>query len=160
DRVPTLTVQADVAPGGLPESIVAALRPAIEELSATLPPQYHIEVGGTVEEAAKSQASVIAAVPLMIFLTITLLMMQLQSFSRLFLVLSVVPLGLIGVIAALLAFNRPLGFVAILGVLSLVGMIARNGVILIEQVEIERRAGRHPWDAVVEASVSRFRPIM
>jgi multidrug efflux pump subunit AcrB len=160
NRVPTLTVQADVVPGQLPETVVASLAPAFEALAATLPPQYHVEVGGTVEEAGKSQASVIAAVPLMMLLMITLLMMQLQSFSRLLLVLSTVPLGLIGVIVALLSFGRPLGFVAILGVLTLVGMIARNGVVLIEQIEIERREGRHPWDAVIAASLSRFRPIV
>jgi multidrug efflux pump len=96
----------------------------------------------------------------MLLLMITLLMAQLQSFNRLFLVLSVVPLGLIGVIGGLLAFRQPLGFVAILGILALIGMIARNAVILIEQIESERSEGRLPWDAVVEASLSRFRPIM
>ena len=93
DRVPTLTVQADVAPGALPESVVAALAPAVEKLNASLPLPYHIEVGGTVEESANSRASVIAVVPAMLFLMITFLMIQLQSFSRLFLVLSVVPDG-------------------------------------------------------------------
>ena len=117
-------------------------------------------VGGTVEESAKSQASVFAVVPTMLFLMITLLMAQLQSFNRLVLVLSVVPLGLIGVVAALLVFDQPLGFVAILGILALFGMIARNGVILIEQIEIERSEGKHPWDAVIAASLSRFRPIV
>jgi multidrug efflux pump subunit AcrB len=160
DSTPTLTVRADVAPGQLPEAVVTALAPAIEQLRASLPTAYHIDVGGTVEESAKSQASVFAVVPVMLFLMITLLMAQLQSFSRLFLVLSVVPLGLIGVIAALLVFNQPLGFVAILGILALLGMVARNAVILIEQIEIERSEGRQPWDAVVEASLSRFRPIM
>jgi multidrug efflux pump len=159
DRVPTLTVQADVAPGALPESVVIALAPAVEKLNVSLPTPYRIELGGTVEESEKSKASVYAVVPLMLFLMITFLMIQLQSFSRLFLVLSVVPLGLIGVIAALLLFGRPLGFVAILGILSLFGMIARNAVILIEQVETERAQGVLPWDAVIEASVSRFRPI-
>jgi multidrug efflux pump subunit AcrB len=101
-----------------------------------------------------------AVVPLMLFLMITFLMIQLQSFSRLFLVLSVVPMGLIGVVFTLLLFNRPLGFVAILGILALFGMVARNAVILIEQVEIERAQGTPPWDAVIAASVSRFRPIM
>ena len=91
---------------------------------------------------------------------ITLLMMQLQSFNRVFLVLSVVPMGLIGVVAALLLFQKPLGFVAILGVLSLIGMIARNAVILIEQVESERRDGKDAWNAVIEATLARFRPIM
>ena len=91
---------------------------------------------------------------------ITFLMIQLQSFNRLFLVLSVVPMGLIGVVAALLLFQQPLGFVAILGILSLIGMIARNAVILIEQIEFERGEGQPAWNAVIEASVSRFRPIM
>ncbi len=160
NRVPTLTVQADVAEGQLPEAASAALAPAIEKLNASLPAPYHIAVGGTVEESAKSQASVLAVVPVMLFPMITFLMAQLQSFSRLFLVLSVVPMGLIGVIAALLLFDSPLGFVAILGILALVGMIARNAVILIEQIEIERAEGRAVWDAVIEASLSRFRPIM
>jgi multidrug efflux pump subunit AcrB len=160
DGTPTLTVRADVAPGQLPETVVSALTPAVEQLRATLPASCHIDVGGTVEESAKSQASVFAVVPVMLFLMITLLMAQLQSFNRLFLVLSVVPLGLIGVIGALLVLQQPLGFVAILGILALLGMIARNAVILIEQIEIERSEGRLPWDAVVEASLSRFRPIM
>jgi multidrug efflux pump subunit AcrB len=117
-------------------------------------------VGGTVEESAASQASVYAVVPVMLFITVTLLMMQLQSFSLLFLVLSVVPLGLIGVVAALLLFRQPLGFVAILGILSLLGMIARNGVILIDQIEAVRAEGVAVWNAVIEAATSRFRPIM
>lgn len=160
DGVPTLTVRADVAAGQLPETAVTALAPAVARLNATLPPSYRIDVGGVVEESGKSQASIIAVVPAMLFVIFTLLMAQLQSFSRLLLVLSVVPMGLIGVVGALLLFQQPLGFVAILGVLSLIGMIARNGVILIEQIEIERREGRPPWEAVVEASLSRFRPIV
>ncbi len=115
DGVPTLTIQADVIPGASPEAVVAALSPAVAKLDDSLPKSYHIAVGGTVEESAYSQASVYAVIPLMLFITITFLMMQLQSFSRLFLVLSVVPMGLIGVVAALLLFNKPLGFVAILG---------------------------------------------
>src|SRR5215472_4140911 len=160
DRVPTLTVLADVAPGVLPESVVDALAPAVANLSASLPAPYRIAVGGTVEESQKSQASVFAVVPLMLFLMITFLMIQLQSFNRLLLVLSVVPMGLIGIVAALLLFHQPLGFVAILGILSLLGMIARNAVILIEQIDFELVQGLDPWNAVIEASVSRFRPIM
>lgn len=102
----------------------------------------------------------IAVVPLMLFLMLTILMIQLQSFQRLFLVLSVAPLGLIGVVATLLVADKPLGFVAILGVLALVGMIARNSVILIDQVETEKSNGRAAWDAVIEATIHRFRPIM
>jgi len=160
NRVPTLTVQADVVPGGLPETAVAALAPAVKKLNASLPPSYHIATGGVVEESAQSQASVIAVVPLALLAMLTLLMMQLQSFNRVFLVLSVVPMGLIGVVGALLLFQKPLGFVAILGVLALVGMIARNAVLLIEQIEAERKQGKDAWTAVVEAAMSRFRPIM
>ncbi|MBV8937519.1 MAG: efflux RND transporter permease subunit, partial [Alphaproteobacteria bacterium] len=160
DRVPTLTVQADVVPGVLPESVVDGLAPAVAKLSASLPASYRIAVGGTVEESQKSKASVFAVVPLMLFAMITFLMIQLQSFNRLFLVLSVVPMGLVGIVAALLLFRQPLGFVAILGILSLLGMIARNAVILIEQIDFELARGIDPWNAVIEASVSRFRPIM
>ncbi|MGF7206175.1 multidrug efflux pump subunit AcrB [Skermanella aerolata] len=160
NRVPTLTLQADVAGGALPETVIDALVPEIEKLSATLPKGYRIEIGGIAEESAESSASVFAVVPLMVFLVLIVLMLQLRSFQRLFLVLSVVPLGLIGVVLALLLFGQPLGFVAILGILALVGMIAKNAVILIEQIEAERKAGRSVTEAVVEASSSRFRPIM
>jgi multidrug efflux pump subunit AcrB len=160
DRVPTLTVQADVIPGILPESVVDALAPAVTKLSASLPASYRIAIGGTVEESEKSKASVFEVVPLMLFAMITFLMIQLQSFNRLFLVLSVVPMGLIGIVASMLLFRQPLGFVAILGILSLIGMIARNAVILIEQIDFELAQGLDPWNAVIEASVSRFRPIM
>jgi multidrug efflux pump len=160
NRVPTLTVQADVVPGSSPEAAVAFLAPAVEKLQAGLPVGYRIAVGGTVEESANSQASVYAMVPAMLFLMLLFLMAQLHSFSRLAMVLSLVPMGLIGIVAALLISRRPLGFVAILGILALMGMIARNAVILIEQIEAERAQGRELWDAVVEGAVSRFRPIM
>ena len=160
DRVPTLTVQADVVPGALPDEVVAALGAKVSTLTKSLPRGYHIVVGGTVEESAKSQASVVAVVPLMIFIMLTVLMFQLQGFQRLILVLSVAPLGLIGVVAALLASGKPLGFVAILGVLALVGMITKNAVILIGQIEAERAAGKSVREAVTAASCSRFRPIL
>ena len=160
DRQPTLTVQADVAPGILPATVVQELAQRFDDLKTSLPAGYTVTVGGTVEESSKSQQSVIAVVPLMLFLMLTILMIQLQSFHRLLLVLSVAPLGVIGVVAALLASGKPLGFVAILGVLALIGMIARNSVILIDQIETERANGRHPWDAVIEATTNRFRPIL
>ncbi|WP_414462145.1 efflux RND transporter permease subunit [Hyphomicrobium sp. DY-1] len=159
-RLPTLTVQADVASSATPEAAVAALAPAVKKLSEALPRGYRVDVGGTVEESANSQASVFAKVPLMLFLMLLFLMAQLYSFSRLILVLCIVPMGLIGIVAALLMSGRPLGFVAILGILALMGMIARNAVILIEQIETERAGGRDTWDAVVLGTVSRFRPIM
>ncbi len=160
DRRPTVTVQADTMPGTQAATVVQELEPKIAALTASLPSGYHIAVGGTVEESDKAQASVAAALPLMLVLTLTVLMTQLQSFSRLFLVFSVAPLGLLGVVAALLLADKPLGFVALLGVLALTGMIARNSVILIDQIETEKARGRHPWDAVIEATSHRFRPIL
>jgi multidrug efflux pump len=159
DRTPTLTVQADVAPGATPEAAVQSFAPAVEKLRADLPQDYRIDVGGTVEESASSQASVFAMVPAMLFLMLLFLMIQLHSFSRLALVLCIIPMGLIGIVGALLVAGRPLGFVAILGILALMGMIARNAVILIEQIETER-AERDAWNAVIEGALSRFRPIM
>ena len=116
--------------------------------------------GGSVEESAKSTSSVAAVVPAALLIMLIVLMIQLQSFSRLFLVLSVAPFGLIGVVGALLIARKPLGFVAILGVLALVGMIVRNSVILVDQIDTEIAHGRTPWDAVIEATLHRFRPIL
>src|SRR5262249_16378082 len=135
DGIPTLTVQADVAQGASPEGVVAALAPAVATLQATLPRSYHIPVARPADDSAPSEASVFAVVSPVLFIIFTVLMMQLHSFSRLFLVLSVVPMGLIGIVATLLIFQKPLGFVAILGILALLGMIARNAVILIDQIE-------------------------
>ncbi len=160
DRVPTLTVQADVRPGVLPATVVEALGPSIAELNKTLQRPYRIALGGVVEDSAKAQASVVAVVPAMLLIMFTVLMVQLRSFSRLFIVLSVGPLGLIGVVAALLLSGKPLGFVAILGILALLGMITKNAVILIDQIESERRQGKDVWQAAVDASSTRFRPIM
>jgi multidrug efflux pump subunit AcrB len=160
DRWPTVTVQADLAPGTQAATVVQTLAPKIAALNASLPSGYHIGIGGTVEESNKAQASVVAALPLMLILILMVLMIQLQSFNSLFLVLSVAPLGLIGVVGALLLADKPMGFVAMLGVLALTGMIARNSVILIDQIEKEKAHGRHPWDAVIEATAHRFRPIL
>ena len=160
DRVPTLTVQADVRPGVLPATVVEALGPPIAELNKTLQRPYRIALGGVVEDSAKAQASVVAVVPAMLLIMFTVLMVQLRSFSRLFIVLSVGPLGLIGVVGALLLSGKPLGFVAILGILALLGMITKNAVILIDQIESERRQGKDVWQAAVDASSTRFRPIM
>jgi multidrug efflux pump subunit AcrB len=160
DRVPTLTIQADVAPGVLPDTVVSELEERIAALNAELLPGYAVVLGGIAEESADSQASVFAVVPTMLLLMLSFLMIQLKSFRRLFVVLSVVPLGLIGVVGALLASGRPLGFVAILGILALMGMIAKNAVILIDQIETDRAEGKSVWDAVVAAASSRFRPIM
>ncbi len=160
DRVPNLTVAADVTPGVLPDAVVTALQPSIEALRKTLPAGYGITVGGTVEESAKSQASVIAVVPVMLLIMFTVLMAQLKSFRLFAIVLSIAPLGLIGVVAALLLSGKPLGFVALLGVLALIGIITKNAVILIGQIEDERAAGKSVVEAAIDAAGTRFRPIM
>jgi multidrug efflux pump len=160
DRNPTLTVQSDLVASVLPATVVNDLRGKVQALNAELPAGYAIVPGGTVEESAKSTASVAAAVPAALLIMLVVLMIQLQSFNRLLLVLSVAPFGVIGVVAALLIAGKPLGFVAILGVLALVGMIVRNSVILVGQIDTEIAHGRAPWDAVVEATLHRFRPIL
>src|SRR5262249_32078300 len=160
DGAPTLTVQADVTQGASPEGVVAALAPAVAMLQATLPRPYHIAVGGTVEESAQSQASVFAVVPLMLFIIVTVLMMQLHSFSRLFLVLSVVPVALFVTFPPFFFSQNRLGLGAFLGIRALLGRIARNAVILIDQMETGRAEGNPIWVAVVEAAMPRSPPIM
>lgn len=158
-RIPTITVAAGIIDKTMPDTIVKDLAPAIKTFADKLPSGYQIQIAGTVEESGKSQGPIAAVVPLMLFVMATILMIQLQSFQRLFLVVAVAPLGLIGVVAALLPSGKPLGFVAILGVLALVGILIRNSVILIVQVEEHITEGMHPWDAVTQASQHRMRPI-
>lgn len=160
DRLPTLTVLADVTGGDTAEAAVAALEPQIAAMNAALPVGYEIQVGGTVETSAESSGSVFAVVPLMLFLMVTLLMIQLKSFKDVGMVLVLLPLGLVGVVAALLTFGRPLGFVAILGILALVGMIAKNAVILITQISEDRASGKPVEEAAVTAASSRLRPLL
>jgi multidrug efflux pump subunit AcrB len=126
---------------------------------ATFPAGLRLEIGGEVEESGRGQQSIFAGMPIMLFITLTLLVLQLQSSSRSFMVLATAPLGLSGAAAALLVLNRPFGFVAMLGVIALMGMIMRNSVILIDQIERERQS-RDLRSAIVEATVSRFRPIL
>ncbi|MEK1927408.1 MAG: efflux RND transporter permease subunit [Rhizobium giardinii] len=160
DRVPTITIKAGIADATQPATIVKALSDKVAAFERTLPVGYSVKVGGAVEESAKSQDPIATVAPAMFLIMATLLMIQLQSFHRLFLVFSVAPLALIGVVAALLASNAPLGFVALLGVLALVGILIRNSVILIVEIEELRKAGKSPWMAVVEATEHRMRPIM
>ncbi|MDU6237587.1 MAG: efflux RND transporter permease subunit [Bradyrhizobium sp.] len=159
-RQPTLTLKASVIDQVQPNTVVDQLKPAITAFNAKLPAGFKVVTGGAVEESAKSQAPIIAVVPIMLFTMATILMLQLQSFQRLFLVFAVAPLALIGVVAALLPSGAPLGFVAILGVLALIGILIRNSVILIVQIEHLRDEGRPPWEAVMEATEHRMRPIM
>jgi len=159
-RLPTITLKASPLDGVQPKTIVDQLAPQVEQFTNQLPAGYSVAVGGAVEESAKSQAPIEAVVPLMLFIMATILMVQLQSFHRLFLVFAVAPLALIGVVLALLPSGAPLGFVAILGVLALIGILIRNSVILIVQIEHLKEQGRPAWEAVIEATEHRMRPIL
>jgi len=159
-RLPTITLAAGILDDVQAATIVEQLRKPIAEFSAKLPVGYEVVIGGAVEQSSKSQAPIAAVVPIMLFIMATILMIQLQSFSRLFLVFAVAPLALIGVVAALLPSRAPLGFVAILGVLALIGILIRNSVILVVQIEHLREEGKTPWLAVIEATEHRMRPIL
>ncbi len=160
DRIPTITVKAAITGPTQPATIVEQLKPKLEAFEKMLPVGYKLETGGSVESSADSQAPIVAVVPLMLFAMATILMVQLQSFSRLFLVFAVAPTALIGVVVALLFSNAPMGFVAILGVLALIGILIRNSVILVVQIEHLRSEGVSAWHAVIEATEHRMRPIM
>jgi multidrug efflux pump subunit AcrB len=160
NRLPTITVRADISDQIQAPVVTDQLLPPLETVRAKLPPGFHIELGGATEESAKGEASIKAVMPLMLIGVITLLMIQLQSISRTILVLLTAPLGLIGVAIALLVFQVPFGFVANLGVIALSGMIMRNSVILVDQIEQDENAGKSRWDAIIGSTVRRFRPIM
>ncbi len=160
DRVPTLTVRADINADIQPPEVVKQLAPAIDQLRAELPRGYRIDVGGTVEDSGKGQASVNAGMPLFMLVVMTVLMIQLRSFSRVIMVVLTAPLGLVGVAVALLLFGKPFGFVAMLGTIALFGMIMRNSVILVDQIQQDIDRGMPSYDAVIESTVRRFRPIV
>ena len=159
-----ITVQGDIAEGLQGATVTAELLPQLRALEASWKAKgmtaYRIEVAGAVEESSKGSASIVAGIPIMLFITFTLLMLQLHSFSRAMLVFLTGPLGIAGVAGALLVSGRPFGFVALLGVIALMGMIQRNSVILIDQIEQDRAAGIPTWDAIVESAVRRLRPIV
>ena len=160
DRLPTITVRADIRDDTTPPTVVAQILPTLEAIRADLPAGYRLETGGTVEDSGKGQDSIKAGLPLFLFVVVTLLMLQLRSFSRTALVLLTAPLGMIGVTLFLLVFRVPFGFVAMLGTIALAGMIMRNSIILVDQIEQDIAAGHARWDAVVDATVRRFRPIV
>jgi multidrug efflux pump subunit AcrB len=159
NRDMAITVRADVKDGEQGVSVTQEIRPQLEPIEAKLPFGYRIDVGGAVEESAKANKALAAVAPVMLLTILTLLMLQLQSFSLMTMVFLTAPLGLIGVVAGLLAFQAPLGFVAILGIIALCGMIMRNSVILVDQIRTEMEAGLDPWNAVLEAAVKRTRPV-
>lgn len=160
NRDMVLTVRADVPPGVQAPTVTAALLPALQPVIEALPSGYRIETGGAVEESAKANLALFKVFPLMFLVMLSLLMLQLRSFSKLFLVFLTAPLGAIGAVAALLVFNAPFGFVALLGVIALAGMIMRNTVILVDQIDQDLAAGAQPWEAIVESTVRRARPVV
>ena len=160
NRDMAITVRADVKDGEQGVSVTQSIRPAVEEVSAKLPAGYRIDVGGAVEESEKANLALAAVAPVMLLAILTILMLQLQRFSLMVMVFLTAPLGLVGVVPALLLFHAPLGFVAILGVIALSGMIMRNAVILVDQVQTELAAGSDPWNAVLDAAVHRTRPVV
>jgi len=160
NRDMAITVRADVKDGEQGVSATQSIVPQLKPIEAKLPFGYRIDVGGAVEESDKANKALSAVFPVMLVTILTILMLQLQSFSKVFMVLLTAPLGLIGVVAALLLFQAPLGFVAILGVTALCGMIMRNSVILVDQVREEMELGLDPWNAVLEAAIHRTRPVM
>jgi len=155
-----ITVQSDIVEGKQGATVSAELMPKLQEISSKWPAGYRVQVAGAVEQSSKGSSSIVVGVPIMLFITFTLLMLQLHSFSRALLVFLTGPLGIAGVAGALLLLDRPFGFVALLGVIALMGMIQRNSVILIDQIEQDRAAGIPAWDAIVGSTVRRLRPIV
>jgi multidrug efflux pump subunit AcrB len=160
NRDMAITVRADVKDGEQGVSVTKEIAPLLKGIEAKLPAGYRIDVGGAVEESDKANEALVAVAPVMVLTILLILMLQLQDFSKMAMVFLTAPLGMIGVVAALLVFRAPLGFVAILGVTALGGMIMRNSVILIDQVRIEMEEGRDPWNAIVDAALHRARPVV
>ena len=160
DRLPTVTVRSDVRGDAQGPDVTMRINPKLDAIRASLPLGYRIEAGGALEDSARGQKSIVAGVPLLVVAVLTLLMIQLRSFSRTAMVVLTAPLGLIGVTIALLVFGKPFGFVAMLGAIALSGIIMRNSVILVDQIDKDIAAGATQWDAIVGATVRRFRPIV
>jgi multidrug efflux pump len=160
NRFPAISVRADVADGMLAPDVAAQIIPQLKSIEAQLPAGYFIETGAAKEDAWIAQKSILIWIPLVVIVTLVLLMVQLQNLSRTFLVFVTAPLGVIGAAFALLLFQAPFGFVALLGIIALAGMTMRNSVILVDQIEQDEKAGRDTWSAIVESTVRRFRPIL
>jgi multidrug efflux pump subunit AcrB len=156
----TITVRSEIVEGVQAPDVTNEILPKVKAIEKTLPPEYRIEVGGATEESEKANSSIAALLPLSAGIMLLILMFQLQSFPSLFLVVATAPLGLIGSTWALLAFHQPFGFVAMLGVLALAGMIMRNSVILVDQITLDRQSGLSPWKAVIDATIRRTRPVV
>jgi multidrug efflux pump len=160
NRLPTVTVRADVLEGVQAPDVTEDLLPKMDEVRQRLPAGYYLDAGGSWHESRINEGAIQAVFPVMLLVVVTLLMLQLQSFSKTAIVVLTAPLGMIGVVMALLAFRAPMGFVAQLGIIALFGMIMRNSVILVDQIRQDIEAGHDPWTAIRESAVRRFRPIM
>ncbi len=160
NRETVLTVRSDIAPGLQAPDVTASLTPVMQEIGASLPPGYRIDAGGAAEESAKANAALAEVFPLMLLVMAVLIMLQMQSFSKMVLVFLTFPLGLVGAVAALLIADAPFGFVAILGVIALGGMVMRNTLILADQIEHDLQAGATMRQAIVESTVRRARPVI
>jgi multidrug efflux pump subunit AcrB len=160
NRDMAITVRADVKDGEQAVSVTKEIAPLLKGIEAKLPAGYRIDMGGAVEESDTANKALAAVAPVMVLTILLILMLQLQDFSKMAMVFLTAPLGLIGVVAALLVFRAPLGFVAILGIIALGGMIMRNSVILIDQVRTEMEEGRDAWNAIVDAALHRTRPVV
>jgi multidrug efflux pump len=158
--LPTITVRANLYGDIQAPTVTGQILSDLEPIKARLPSGYAVETGGAVEESSKGGKSIAAGIPLFVVVVLLILMMQLQSMSRTAMVVLTAPLGLIGVTLFLLIFNMPFGFVAMLGTIALSGMIMRNSIILVDQIEQDIKAGKVPWDAIVDSTVRRFRPIV
>lgn len=160
NRLPTISVRGDIRGEVEAPTVSSAINPQLDAIRAKLPPGFRIEMGGSIEESVKAEKSIAAGVPLMLVVVFTLLMVQLNSISRSFMVIAMAPLGMIGVAMGLIISRAPFGFVATTGVIALMGMIMRNAVILVDQIRQDEDAGKAPWEAIVDSTVRRLRPIM
>lgn len=160
DRTPTITAQSDIDETMQPPPVSLEVETALQPLIASLPDGYRIEMGGNIEEASKANDALVPVFPLMLVLTLSVIIVQVRSFSAMWLVIATAPLGLIGVVPTLLMFNQPFGFNAILGLIGLSGILMRNTLILIEQIKSNKRDGLDDFYAVVEATVQRSRPVV
>jgi len=160
NRLPSINVRADIYGDVTPPTVTEQILPTLEGIRAKLPPGFLLETGGTVEDSTRGSKSVAAGVPLFILVVTTLLMVQLRSFRRMLMVWMTAPLGLIGVTLFLLLFRVPFGFVAMLGTIALSGMIMRNSIILVDQIDQDIAGGQTPYQSIIDATVRRFRPIV
>ena len=158
--LPTVTVNAGIAPGYTGNDVTQQIYDSLADLRSSLPPGVSIEIGGPLESSNKALNYLLVPLPVMFITMLVLLMLQLKDLRKLFIIVCTAPMGIIGVVIGLLLFNSSMGFLAQLGILSLTGIIIRNSVVLIDQIDLHLAAGMNPYEAVLESAIVRFRPIM